>query len=137
MTISRSSAMYVNVLLIFDMLDLNEALFFKASFLFIWLFIYLFDYWLLFIYLIILLFTTIYTWLKSLKFDYSTGLLNLIFLLTEYWPPDKSFTSIYFLVTNFDTVESFNDSLTYLKFLSGIFSAVLFAINSLVASAAW
>ena len=129
MTISRSSAMYVNVLLIFDMLDLNEALFFKASFLFIWLFIYLFDYWLLFIYLIILLFTTIYTWLKSIKFDYSTGLLNLIFLLTEYWPPDKSFTSIYFLVTN--------DSSTSLKFLSGIFSAVLFAINSLVASAAW
>ena len=84
----------------------------------------------------ILLFTKIHTWLKSLKFDYSLGLLNLIFLLTEYWPPDKSFTSIYFLVTNFDTVESFNDSLTYLKFLSGIFSAVLFAINSLVASAA-
>ena len=129
MTISRSSAMYVNVLLIFDMLDLNEALFFKASFLFIWLFIYLFDYWLFFIYLIILLFTTTYTWLKSLKFDYSTVVLNLIFLLTEYWPPDKSFTSIYFLVTN--------DSSTSLKFLSGIFSAVLFAINSLVASAAW
>ena len=36
--ISRSSAISINVLLIFDILDLNEALFLKTSFLFAWLF---------------------------------------------------------------------------------------------------
>ena len=43
---------------------------------------------------LILLFTTIYEHYNHM---------NLI--LAEYWPPDKSFTSIHYFVTNFETVE--------------------------------
>ena len=32
-----------------------------------------------------------------------------MFLLTDYWPLDKSFTLIHFFVTNFDKEESFNN----------------------------
>ena len=39
----------------------------------------------------------------------NTEVLNLTFLLAEYWLLDKSFTSTNFVVTNFDTIESFNN----------------------------
>ena len=56
---------------------------------------------------VIVPFTTIYASLESHKSDLSTDVLNLNFLMAEYRPPDKSLTSIDFLVTNFDTVKSF------------------------------
>ena len=43
--------------------------------------------------------------LKSHKLDLKIEVLNLIFLLTEYWPLDKSFTSIHFLP---NTLTQFN-----------------------------
>ena len=57
----------------------------------------------------ILPFTTKYMSLESHKSDPSIEVLNLIFLLTEYWPIDKSFTLTHSLVTNFDTDELFNN----------------------------
>ena len=83
--------------------DLNGVLFLKVSFLFLLLS------WATFLTLISL-FTTICASLKSHKSCLSMGVLNLIFFLIEYWPRDESFTSVYFLVTNTGTVESFNNS---------------------------
>ena len=60
--------MPINVLLIFNMRDQNGALFLKVSVLFL-----------------------------SLALFSPSTVLNLIFLLTEYGPLDKSFTSIHFL----------------------------------------
>ena len=42
------------------------------------------------------------------KSDLIKGVLSLIFLLAEYYPFYKSNTSIYFLVTKFNTFESLN-----------------------------
>ena len=53
----------------------------------------------------IVLFRRIYISLQLHKSDLNIEVLNLIFLLTEYCPLDISFTSIHFLVTNFDAVE--------------------------------
>ena len=49
--------------------------------------------------------TTIYASL----YDLSIEVLNFTFLLAEYGPLHKSFTSILFLASNFDTVGSFNN----------------------------
>ena len=37
------------------------------------------------------------------------GVINLTFLLTEYQPSDKTFTSIHFFVIRFNVVEWFNN----------------------------
>ena len=87
----------MNVLLSFDIDDLNDgALLLKVSFLFLVL-------------TLLVPFMKICVSLESHKSDLSIGVLNLPFLLTEYCPYDKSFTSIHFLVTNFNTVEPFNN----------------------------
>ena len=75
--------------------DINRVLFLKVSFLIA----------LLVPATVISPFTTIYASLKSDGFDLRIVLLNLIFPLVEFGSFDKSFTSILFLVTNFDTVE--------------------------------
>ena len=85
--------------------------------------------------------------------------------MTEYWQPDKLFSSIHFFVTHFDTAESFNNldiiscsillvlisllfpcgmtiSSTFLEFAANkgfhliILPAILFPLNSTIASAA-
>ena len=93
-TISRSSALSLNVLLIFDIHELNGALFLKVSFLSTLLTRLLPA-------TLILLFTTIHASLyysQIDKSDLSIEVFNLIFLLTEYRPLDKSFTSTHFLL---------------------------------------
>ena len=54
-------------------------------------------------------FTAICASLQSHKPDRNIEVLNLKFLLTEYYSLDKSFTLVHFFVTNFDTDESFNN----------------------------
>ena len=68
--------MYINVLLIFDIYDVNGALFLKASFLFILL--------PSLVPIIVIVSYAIYVSLQSHKSDLSIEVLNLIFLLTEY-----------------------------------------------------
>ena len=74
--------------------DLNGALYLKVSFLFplLALLVYVAD---------ILTFATKYASPESQKFDLRTEVLNFRTLLKEYWPLDKSFTSIHSLVTKF------------------------------------
>ena len=57
---------------------------------------------------VIVPFTTTFALLQPNKSDLNIEILNLVFLLTEYFLFDKSFTLIYFRITNFNTVESFN-----------------------------
>ena len=71
----RCSTFSVNVLLIFDMHDLNRTFFLKSSYLFIRLFALVSS-------KVMVLYTTIYTSQKSQKSDLSIEVLNLIFLLT-------------------------------------------------------
>ena len=92
----------MNMLLIFNMYDLNGELFLKISFLFL-------DLASLSPSTVILDFTAIYASLSSDKSDLNLEVLNLIFLLTEYYPLDKPFTSIHLFVRNFETVELFNN----------------------------
>ena len=94
---SSSFSLFINVLLIFYMHDLDGATFFFA---------FLFE---AAAKKSAVPFTTIYALVQPQKSDFNIRFLNLIFLLKEYWLPDKSFTSIHFLVTNFDIVESFNN----------------------------
>ena len=88
----------MNMILIFDMHDVKGALFSKAI-ICIGAFSSYFP------------FTTMYASPKSHKFDFSIGVLNLIFLYIEHCSFDKLFTLISFLVKNFgtDEVESFNN----------------------------
>ena len=110
-TISRSFALSINALLIFDMRDINEALFLKVGFLFLLLLE-------LVPVTLIIPFTTVYASLYSHKSDLKIEVLNLIFLLTEYWPLDKSFNLIDLFVTNFGTIESFSSlDILYVPFL--------------------
>ena len=78
--------------------NLNGALFLKIFFLFL-VFISLSPS------IVILTFTKIYASLYSYKSDLNIEILNLTILLTEYFPLDKSFTSIHAFVTNFETDE--------------------------------
>ena len=71
------------------MRDINEALFLKVGFLFLLLLE-------LVPVTLIIPFTTVYASLYSHKSDLKIEVLNLIFLLTEYWPLDKSFNLIDF-----------------------------------------
>ena len=52
--------------------------------------------------------TTKYASLKPRKYDLDIDVLNFMFLPTEYWSLERSFTSICFFVTSFDTVEWFD-----------------------------
>ena len=74
---SRSSALSKNVLLIFDMHDLNGKLFLKVSFLFLLLASLL-------PLTLIPPFTTIYESIEYHKSDLRIEVLNLLFLLVEY-----------------------------------------------------
>ena len=109
-TISRS-ALYVNVLLIFEMHDLNGGLFLNATSLSGLSFSFAAA-----AKRSIVPFTTIYASLLSHKYDLNIDVFNLFVdrilttcLSTEFLPLDKSFTLIHFFVTNLDTVDSFND----------------------------
>ena len=82
----------MNVLIIFDMHNQNERLFLEISFLFVWVFKVLPS-------TVILLPKAI----QSHKSDLNVRGLNITLLQTEYWPLDKSFTLIHFLVTIIDT----------------------------------
>ena len=104
MTILRSSAFSINVLLIFAMHDLNGALFLNATF-----------FWSLSFSFAAAAAKRLLSLLKQYMHHYShinviltLKFETLYFLLTDYWSFDKSFTSTHFFVTNFDTAQSFN-----------------------------
>ena len=90
------------MLSIFDMDNLNGALFLNARPLFERLLTLVPS-------TVIVSFTTIYASVSSHKSYCSIGVLNLILFLTEYCPFDKSFTSTHFLVTQFGTNEFFSN----------------------------
>ena len=75
--ISRSSALFINVLLFFDMHDLNKALFLKISFLFLLLALLVPE-------TIFLPFTTVYASFQLQKSDFSIGVFTLTFLLAGF-----------------------------------------------------
>ena len=81
--ILRSSALSINVLLIFYMHDLNGALFLKIRFLFL---VFSTSPQLFF-----LPFTIAYASLQSQKSDVNIDVLNVTFLLAEYWSLDELF----------------------------------------------
>ena len=87
---SRSSALPINVPLIFEMHDLNGALFLSATFFSALSFSFAAA-----AYISIVLFTTIYESLESNKPDPNNEVLNLIYLLTVYWALGKSFSMIH------------------------------------------
>ena len=97
-----TSILSINVLLLFDMHDLNgisnAAHFSDLSFSFAAAAKRSF-----------IPFTTIYATLYSHKSDLNKGHLNLICLLREHRLTDKSFFSIHVLITTFDAVELFNN----------------------------
>ena len=78
-TTSKSSALSMNILLIFEMHETNGALFLEANFL---SYVSLFG-----SVTVIFPFTTIYASLKSHRSDLSMDVLNLICLLGFYLPP--------------------------------------------------
>ena len=79
-TLSKSSALSVSVLLIFEMQLINGALFLSANFL---------SYASLFGFVTVIFpLTTMYASPKSHRFDLKIDVLNLIFLLVLYVSPD-------------------------------------------------
>ena len=89
-TISQSSGLSINVLLIFNIHDQSGALLLKSSFSFLVLP-------LLSSSIVICPFTTVKSSRKPHKSDVNIEVLNLIFLLAEYLPLDESFASIHVL----------------------------------------
>ena len=86
--ISKSSALSISVLLIFEVQLINAALFLKANYL-----SYTSSFGSV---TVIVPSTTMYDLLKSHKSDFNIGALNLISLLILNDPPDWSWTSIRF-----------------------------------------
>ena len=89
MTISRYFSLSMNILLIFDMHDLNETLLSKETFLYL-----LFA--LIQPVIVVITFTAIYASLQSQKSDLSIRDLNPVFLSRAYLLPDTSFTVVFF-----------------------------------------
>ena len=92
MTISRSSALSINVLLMFEMHDLNGAILLNATFFSALSFS--FEAAAKRSFPLLQQYSHHYSHINN---DSHIEVLNLIFLLAEYWPLDKSFISIHFL----------------------------------------
>ena len=115
--------MVYKCVIVFDMHNLDGALFLSVSFLFLLLALSV-------PVTLNLPFTTIYTSLQSHKSDLNIGVLNLLFLLVEFCPPDKSFASIHFLP---QTLIQLNHLITYFFYSVPFYNNCLnsFSISSL------